>query len=254
MFDSDNFYLWRDGKKYTAFYEVKNVFSTSFSFTIASEEDLPSSFYFVVEEVDEGSPPTVRVEATMEWIEKTSRYYCSNYVGYKESISGEEFTVKGTVKEVNNRKFNFYVLDYDNYQRWLANQTYMAYFEAKNTAATTFTISFITLPSELYFVVENPSSVDEQVIISITIQWKEKSLAEALPSILAGIIISITGFGTVIMVVLSLPTYLSLDYIKVKARKEEKKKRREKPEEKLLRTAREIIDEVKRRYLGEEAI
>lgn len=254
VFDSDNFYLWLDGKKYTAFFEAKNAFSTSFSFTIASEEDLPSSFYFVVEEVDEGSPPTVRVEAKMEWIEKTSRYYCSNCVGYKGSISGEDFTVKGTVEEVNNRKFNFYVFDYDNYQRWLGNQTYMAYFESKDIIATTFKISFVTLPSELYFVVENPSSVDEQVVISITIQWKEKSLARALPSILAGIIISIMGFGTVVMVVLSLPTYLSLDYIKAKAKKEGKKRRREKLEEKLLRSAREIIDEIKKRYLGEESI
>ena len=223
VFDSDNFYLWLYGKKYTAFYQAKNITSTSFSFTIASYEDLPSSFYFVIEQVEEGSEPTVQVKATMEWTEKTSRYYCSNYVGYKESISGEEFTVKGTVKEINNRKFNFYVFDYDNYQRWLSEQTYMAYFEAENVASTTFSIPFVSLPSELYFVVENPSSVDEQVRISITIQWKETPLTESILTTVAGIILAITGFGTIIIVVLGLPTYFSLEYLKTKMRREEKR-------------------------------
>lgn len=65
--------------------------------------------------------------------------------------------VAGTVKEVKNRQFDFYVFNKQNYDRWMAKITYEAYVEAKQV--TSYSFSFSPTRGEviegLYLVVSN---------------------------------------------------------------------------------------------------
>lgn len=180
VFDSVNFDLWKAGKKYTAYYEVKGKTFFNFSFSIATKEAVPSKFYFVVEEYVAGIKPVVRVTATISWIEKNPRYEYTEYFSTGTVIFGEvkNIILNGTVTEVNNKKFNFYIMDYKNYLNWYDGKPYTAYYEKKDVSSATF---FVTLTkdqatSTFYFVVENPNlNINVTVTFSAIIKWIEKT-------------------------------------------------------------------------------
>ena len=182
VFDSVNFDLWKAGASYTAYYEAEGKTSVSFSFSIATKDEVPSTFYFVVEEYVVGAKPVVHVAAKIDWIEKSSRY---DYTEYHSSLGlflieeGKDFTLQGTATEVGNNKFNFYIFDsYSEYSNWYDGKTYSAIYEAKDAITESFSISLIKdqATSSIYFAVENPNlDVDETVTLSASIDYVEKT-------------------------------------------------------------------------------
>lgn len=87
------------------------------------------------------------------------------------------------------------------------------------------------------------------IIVSIetfTSQLGVETTSISMVRNIVGAIMIIYGLG-----ILALPFSLVADYFESRG---EEKRKVGKPEEKLLKSAREIIDEIKRRYLGEEAI
>ncbi|MEM2930384.1 MAG: hypothetical protein QW797_05945 [Thermoproteota archaeon] len=133
IFDNVNFELWKAGASYKAYYEDKGKTSVSFTFSIASKTDVPNSFYFVVEGVN--TKPTVLVNATISWTEKSLKTECSEYASSSPQFLIEEakdFRLRGNATEANGKKFNFYIMDYSNRLAWLADKSYTALFEQKN--------------------------------------------------------------------------------------------------------------------------
>lgn len=181
VFDSVNFDLWKAGLTYTAYYEAQGKTSVSFSFSIATEEEVPDTFYFVVEEYVVGVKPVVHVTATIDWVEKSAKYdYTEYYLSYGLFLIGEakDFVVEGTATEAGNEKFNFYIMDSSNYYNWYDGEAYTTYYEVKNTSTITFSMSLTKdqATSSIYFVVENPNlDIDEVVNLSATIHWVEKA-------------------------------------------------------------------------------
>lgn len=134
VLDSVNFDLWKAGASYTAYYEAEGKTSINFNFFIATKDAVPDTFYFVVEEYAPGVKPVVRVTATISWVEKASIYECLEYFTSSPILIIEEsrdFVLKGTATEVGNRRFNFYIMNADNYWNWLKGKAYTAYFEKR---------------------------------------------------------------------------------------------------------------------------
>ena len=181
IFDSVNFDLWKAGLAYTAYYEAQGKTSTTFSLTIATEEEVPDTFYFVVEEYVVGVKPVVYATATIDWIEKSSSYDYTEYywtLGASIFEEAKNIILNGTATEVGDNKFNLYVLDSSNYDNWYNEEAYTAYYEVKDISTITFSVPLTKdqATSSFYFVVENPNlDIDEVVNLSATISWIEKA-------------------------------------------------------------------------------
>jgi len=181
VFDIVNFDLWVTGKSYDAYYEIQKETSVSFSFSITSEDEVPDSFYFVIEEYSEGVTPEVHVNAMISWIEKNPNYdntdyLSSNHLSADPSEKARDFMLEVKATETENRKFNFYILGSSNYDRWFNEEEYTAYYEAKDVSMINFSRSLTVdeATSSLDFVVENPNlNVDVIVNISAAINWVE---------------------------------------------------------------------------------
>jgi hypothetical protein len=206
IFDSINFDLWKAGSTYTAYYETKGKTSVSFTFSIASEEDVPNTFYFVAEEYTIAVKPTVLVNATISWAEKTSRSDCSEYYMSSLQITFEQtkgFKLRGNATEVNGNKFNFYIMDSSNYWNWVTDKPYTTIFEQKNVASVSFDKSLTSeqASSVLYFVVENPlKDVNESVSVSADLEWQEKAtIATTIGGWILGGAIAIIGIIVILI-------------------------------------------------------
>jgi len=180
IFDSVNFDLWKAGKAYTTYFYAEGKTTVSFTFSIASEDDVPDTFYFVVEEYTIAVKPTVRVNATISWVEKASIYDCSEYFTTFEFTfeQAKDFRVRGNATEANGNKFNFYIMDYSNYFDWVADKPYTAIVEQKDVTSAIFNKSLTEsqASSILYFVVENPlKDMEESVTVNADLVWQEKA-------------------------------------------------------------------------------
>ena len=181
VFDSVNFDLWKADVAYTAYYEAKGKTSFSFSFSIADQGNVPSWFYFVVEEYAIGVKPVVRVTATINWVEKSAIYaYTKYYLSYGLSFyeDTKDFVVEGTAKEDENHNFNFYIIDSSNYDSWYNGKAYTSYYEVKDKSTINFSVSLTKdqATSSIYFIVENPNlDIYETVKLSATIRWIGKA-------------------------------------------------------------------------------
>ena len=71
IMDSNNYWNWLGGKAYVAYFEKKNVTSTSFSIPLTKDQ-ATSLIYFVAENSLVGINETVKVSATLEWQEKAT--------------------------------------------------------------------------------------------------------------------------------------------------------------------------------------
>jgi hypothetical protein len=208
VFDEANFDLWKAGLAYKAYYEDKEKTSVSFSFSIPLKEDLPSAFYFVVEEHSPGVEPTVLVDSTISWTEKSSKAGCSGYVASPPQVlieQAKDFRLRGNATEGNGNRFNFYIMDYSSYWDWLADKNYTAIFELENVSSLSFDISLtedqVGSAFSVCFVVENPlKDTDEEVSINAVLEWQEERTVSATPGrqVLGGIIACV-GFTTMVI-------------------------------------------------------
>lgn len=207
VFDSVNFDLWKAGTSYTSYYEVEGKISVSFSFSIATEDAVPNTLYFVTEEYVVGVKPVVRLTSTISWVERASIYDCSEYFMNWEIVltleEAKDFILKGTVTEDGNNKFNFYIFDTTNYFNWIGGESYTSYYEVKNVATTSFSVPLTRdeASSMFYFVAENPLlDISETIKVSATIEWNEKATITAtVGGIVLGGIIAFLGFILIII-------------------------------------------------------
>ncbi|MEM2930791.1 MAG: hypothetical protein QW797_08050 [Thermoproteota archaeon] len=207
VFDDVNFELWVAGSAYRAYYEDEGRTSASFTFSIASKEEIPSTFIFVVEEHSPGVEPIVLVNSTISWTEKSSKTEFSGYVASPLQILIEEakdFRLRGNAMEINGNRFNFYIMDYSNYWDWLADKNYTAIFEQKNVDSLNFNISLtesqVGSVFSMCFVVENPlKDMEEKVSINAVLEWRERATVLAtLSRQTLGIITAFIGIITII--------------------------------------------------------
>jgi len=208
VFDEANFNLWKAGLAYRAYYEDKGKTLINFSFPIPLKETVPSAFYFVVEEHSLGVEPTVLVDSTISWTEKSSKAECSGYVASPPQVLTEQakdFRLRGNATEVNGNRFNFYIMDYPNYWDWLADKNYTTIFELENVDSLNFDVSLtedqVGSVFSVCFVVENPlKDTNEEVSINAVLEWQEKTTVSAIPGgwILGGIIACV-GFITMVI-------------------------------------------------------
>ena len=207
VFDSVNFDLWKADTSYTSYYTAGGKTSLTFTFSIATEEAVPSTFYFVVEEYTLGIKPIVRVTATISWTEKASLYDCSEYFMSWELVfafeESKDFALKGSATEAATRKFNFYIFDSENYYDWLSNKTYTAYYEEKEVTTTSFDVPLTKdeATTLFYFVAENPLlDTNETVKLSATLEWNEKAtIAATLGGWILGGAVAFIGFIVIIV-------------------------------------------------------
>lgn len=222
IFDSPNFDLWKEGKSYEEYYEdTQGKTSLSFSFSIATDDELPGLFYFVIEPNVVGVKPTVRVNATISWIEKTPLYSCSKYFLTWEFTFEEtkDFVLKGNATEVGSHEFNFYIFDSSNYFDWKADELYTAFYEKKGVTSTSFNVSLTEDEAEsiIYFAVENPlTDIEETVKVSAEITYQEKAtIAGALGGLILGGIVGFIGF--IILIISAVAHFISKPESKPKA-------------------------------------
>lgn len=116
----------------------------------------------------------------------------------------KDFEVEGSIEEVSNYTFNFYIFNETNYNLWEADRAYDSYFEAENITSTafSFTLSNKDSVSELYFLVENPEPYrsDRVAKLTATVHWEEKA---TLSGILGGLILGgiIALIGVILIIV-----------------------------------------------------
>ena len=181
VFDSINFDLWKAGKSYAAYFETQGKVSIGFGFEFTTEDEVPDTFYFVIEGYSLGVKPTVRVTATIGWIEKNAMYdYTDYFLAYGPFIFEEavDFILNGSATETGGYNFNFCIMDSSNYYDWYDGEAYTAYYEVRGTSTITFSVPLTEdeATSSVYFVVENPNlDIDEVVDLSATINWIEKA-------------------------------------------------------------------------------
>jgi len=206
VFNSVNFDLWKAGLTYTSYYEAEGKTSVNFSFSIATKDAIPSTFYFVAEEYTLGVKPVVRVTATISWGEKAPTSDRSeDFTSYGTLIVEEskDFILKGNASEATNKKFNFYILDSTNYWNWYGGTSYTAYFERNNVTSATFSIPLTKeqATSTIYFLAENPLlDTNETVKVSVTLEYNEKAtIAATIGGWFLGGIIAFLGFIIIII-------------------------------------------------------
>lgn len=204
IMDSSNYYNWYDGKAYTSYYEVKDRSTINFSLSLTKDQ-ATSSIYFVVENPNLDINETVKLSATMRWIEKSDIHDCSEYFTSSTFTfeDSKDFVLRGTATEIGNNKFNFYILDSDNYFNWIDGKPYTSYYEVKNVTTTSFSIPFTENQAEsiTYFVVENPLlDIGETVKVSATLEYKEKAtIAATIGGFVLGSFIAFIGFIVMII-------------------------------------------------------
>ncbi len=207
VFDSVNFDLWKAQAPSTSYYVTQGKTSTTFTFSIATEEAVPSTFYFVVQENATDIKPIVRVTATISWAEKASLYECSDYFSSWELgltfEQSKDFALIGSANETANRKFNFYIFNSENYFKWLGEEAYTAYHEEKEVTTSSFDVPLTKdeATSLFYFVAENPLlNNNETVQFSATLEWNEKAtIATTIGGWILGGAVAFVGFITIII-------------------------------------------------------
>ncbi|MBO3754340.1 MAG: hypothetical protein FGF53_05630 [Candidatus Brockarchaeota archaeon] len=214
VFDRVNFDLWKAGLSYKAYFEEKGKTSVSINFSIALKENLPDAIYFVVEEHEPGVEPTVLVNSTISWIERSSRTDCTGYVASTPQVLIEEakdFRLRGNATEMNGNRFNFYIMEYSNYWDWLAGKNYTVILKRENVNSLSFNISLtedqVGSAFSVCFVVENPlKDVDEKITIHAALEWQEKTTVSTIfggkiiGSIMAsiGLVMTIAGIALLV--------------------------------------------------------
>jgi hypothetical protein len=209
ILDGENFDLWEAGETYTSYYEARNIISASFDLSFETKDELPNTFYFVIEELEGEPKPTVHVKASVDWVERKRRYEYIDYYSFLEGknvtrlvaedkiyitleageqtthiVIGEarDFLVEGAAEERTGNLFNFYLMDWTSYHNFTSynwyEKTYTPYYEAKDISTITFSVPF---PREkafsgIHFVVENLEiDIDSVVGLSATLSWVEKA-------------------------------------------------------------------------------
>ncbi|RLG44823.1 MAG: hypothetical protein DRN81_03545 [Thermoproteota archaeon] len=137
---------------------------------------------------------------TYDWL--SYDYYCPYFFFQFHGGETKNWTVNGTAVEVNGRNFNFYVFNRTNFELWKGGATNVqAYVRRANVTSVNFEFSIGSGEgvSDLYFVVENPSTWSEHrlVTVSATVQWQEKqTLGFALLGFFVGGILTLVGLAT----------------------------------------------------------
>ena len=221
VLDSTNFDLWKAGSPYTFYYETKGETSVTFDFSIAAENAVPDSFYFVIEENAPEAKPTVHAIATISWVEKTSVYDSSEYYTYYGAIVIEEskdFVLKGNASEASGKNFNFYIFDSANYWNWIDGAAYTSYVEERDVTSTSFSVSLEKeeATSMIYFVAEDPLvDKSETVQFSATLEWSEK---ETIAATIGGLVFGgiIASLGMVIALIAGIVALVSRPTVEAK--------------------------------------
>jgi len=205
VFDEANFNLWKAGLAYRAYYEDRG--KTSVSFSMPLKEDLPSAFYFVVEEHSPGLEPTVIIGSTISWIEKSSKVECSGYVASPPQVlieQARDFRLRGNATEASGKRFNFYIMDHSNYWDWLADKNYTTIFRMENVSSLNFNFSFtenqVGSVFSICFVVENPlKDTDVEVSVNAILEWLERATVSKTLEWTLGRIMAIVAFITLVI-------------------------------------------------------
>ena len=188
IFDSYSEYSnWYYGRTYSAIHEVKDIITEPFSISL-TEDEAASTIYFAVENPTLDIEETITLSATISWIGKSSRYDCTQYyhsTGISIFKEAKDIILDGTVTEMSNNMFNFYIMNSSNYCNWYDGEPYTAYYEAKDISTITFSVSLTRsqATSSIYFVVENPNmDIDEVVNLSAIRNWVESSSYSRAPA------------------------------------------------------------------------
>ena len=129
------------------------------------------------------------------------RPYFAFIVSFGET---KDFEVEGSIEEVSDYKFNFYIFDETDYDLWKADRPHKSYFEAENVTSITFSFLLTNkeVVNDLYFVVENPEPYESDRVarLTATVNWKEKAI---ITRIVGGLILGgiIAFIGLVLIIV-----------------------------------------------------
>ncbi|MGB9760780.1 MAG: hypothetical protein ACPLZG_13200 [Thermoproteota archaeon] len=192
VFDEKNYNLWKEGLSFKAYYEGKGSTSYSFTLTFSKKEELPSSFYYVVE-VPKGElnpkaskeelKRVVEVNAIASWTEIKEAFFKSDYAGYYYFIytpgisERRNFVIKGDIVEKNGNNFNFYIMDSTNHNNFITDKPFSAHYEKKGISSDSFSVQLTEeqLKDYVYFVVENPNTnINETITLKAKLTYEEK--------------------------------------------------------------------------------
>ena len=144
VFDKKNFELWKENFSSTAYYVGKGSNTYNLSLTFSKKEELPDSFYYVVEvpstelnpkASEEELKRVVEVNAVANYVEVSERLkteYEDFYLWLAPLINISEvrnIVLEGSVKESSNNSFNFYIFDDTNFKNFYSDKPYSSYYE-----------------------------------------------------------------------------------------------------------------------------
>ena len=215
VFDEKNFDLWTEGYPSTPYYVGKGSNTYNFSLTFNKKEELPSSFYYVVEvpstelnssASEEALKCAVEVNVIARWteVEERSKYdyadYCAFYY-YSGLSERRNFVLEGNVAEQNNKNFNFYIMDSSNEGNFWSDKPYSAYYEKKGISSDSFSLSLTEaqLKNDVYFIVENPNTnVNETIVLKVKLTYEETDYSASGGALIFGGILAVLGLIVVI--------------------------------------------------------
>ncbi|MGC9059554.1 MAG: hypothetical protein ACP5H3_04090 [Candidatus Aenigmatarchaeota archaeon] len=212
VLDRENFYLWMKGESFKAFEEETGSSAYSFILTFNKEEELPDSFYCVVEVPKNELKPeasreelkrVIEVNAIASWTKFKESYkeeYIDSYYLYYTFGTSERrnFVIKGITVEKNGNNFNFYIMDSYNCENFWNDKPYLAHYEKKGISLDSFSVKLTEEQlKDVFFVVENPNTnINETITLKAKLTYEEKvtNYSTSNRALLLGSASAILGF------------------------------------------------------------
>jgi uncharacterized membrane protein len=250
VFDKKNFELWKENFSSTAYYVGKGSNTYNLSLTFSKKEELPDSFYYVVEVPSTELNPKASEEELKRVVEVNA---VANYVEVSERLKTEyedfylwppiinvsevrNIVLEGSIKEGSNNSFNFYIFDDTNFKNFDLDKPYSSYYEKEGISEDSFSVPLKPeqAKSNIYFVIVNTSNYNETIKLLAKIRYEEK-VVDASASVgaffLGGVL---AGLGFILIIVAGVSTLIfkSKGETKTEEKAKEVKEEKSKVEEK----------------------
>ncbi len=161
-------------------YSVKGVTAKAFAFSLTVAQ-ARAPLYFVVGATGFLGSASVRISARATWIERVGPVSPAYATASTLAIPGpnRNLVLNGEARSPSGDRFDFYIVDAENFTRLNQGQGLLPLYQAKATPDATFSLAIALGPGSVrtyYFVVEAPNAVDKDTVVQVssTLNYEER--------------------------------------------------------------------------------
>jgi len=159
----------------------------------------------------------VVLNVSARWVE-SPRIHADIPVSISLPADSKDAYILISVSSTNNAPFNLYVLDEENYAKWIAGSDYAAYLRKFNVKSAVESIPISTGITGLHIVVENAAPTSVTIAANADLSYREPVLPRGVVRVY-GIVLSVAGAALIAVRYLLLPIIVARSGAVSKARR-----------------------------------